>query len=375
MKKGMLMRIAIIPVILCCCITMQVTAQSNIKEGQNAFARYTKSNAFAELEKARKFSDDSYKLKRDSLSYRNNLLRALVYSSLAVADSSRKLKYTRDPIDETLLALNRLKDDRLNYENEPEISYIRKRLSNAFLMKANRALADGKSAEAMGLYRSVDSLNVADDAEVAHNMAVLSEKLGKKEQAITYYREFVNDRQLSRPEYILRLANLYEEVGNKGEMRQVLLTGRDQFPKNKDILFQLINTYANAGAYDAVVTLVDEALIHEPENLNLNYLAGYAYEVTGNRSQAEKLYKKVIVLDANHFDANFELGLLYLRDFLEDPNNESKKLIAQEYLLKANEINPNAVNALKSLAVFYNRTGDLVQLERVNSKLNQISLY
>ena len=77
----------------------------------------------------------------------------------------------------------------------------------------------------------------------------------------------------------------------------------------------------------------------------------------------------------DHFDANFELGLLYLRDFLEDPNNESKKLIAQEYLLKANEINPNAVNALKSLAVFYNRTGDLVQLERVNSKLNQISLY
>lgn len=368
------MRRVIIPVVLCC-IALQVAAQSNIKEGQNAFARYTKSNAFAELEKARKFSDDSYKLKRDSLSYRNNLLRALVYSSLAVADSSRKLKYTRDPIDETLLALKKLKDDRLNYENEPEISYIRKRLSNAFLMKANRALADGKSAEAMSFYHSVDSLSVADDAEVAHNMAVLSEKLGKKEQAISYYREFVNDRQLSRPEYILRLATLYEEVGNKGEMRQILLTGRDQFPKNKDILFQLINTYANAGAYDAVATLVDEALTHEPENLHLNYLAGYAYEVTGNRSQAEKLYKKVIVLDANHFDANFELGLLYLRDFLDDPHNEDKKLIAQEYLLKANEINPNAVNALKSLAVFYNRTGDLVQLERVNSKLNQISLY
>src|SRR5690606_25781950 len=153
---------------------------------------------------------------------------------------------------------------------------------------------------------------------------------------ISYYRGFISDRRLTKPEYIIQLARLYEETGNKSEMRQVLLTGRDQFPKNKDILFQLINAYANAGAYDAVVTLVDEALTHEPESVNLNYLAGFAYEVTGDKVRAEKLYKKVIILDANHFDANFELGLLYLRDFLDDPQNDNKKFVAQEYLLKAN---------------------------------------
>src|SRR5690606_9966735 len=83
-------------------------AQSDEKEGSNSFALYTKSGDFTLLEKARKFSDNAYKDHRDSITYKNNLLRALVYSSLAVADSNRKLKYTRDPIEEAEFALLRL---------------------------------------------------------------------------------------------------------------------------------------------------------------------------------------------------------------------------------------------------------------------------
>src|SRR5690606_19119762 len=77
-----------------------VYGQSNEKEGNNFFALYTKTGDFANLEKAKKFSDDAYKERRDSSSYRNNLLRALVYSSLSVADSNRRLKYSKDPIEE-----------------------------------------------------------------------------------------------------------------------------------------------------------------------------------------------------------------------------------------------------------------------------------
>src|SRR5690606_31264955 len=99
-------------------------AQSNLKEGNNNFARYTKSGDIKDLLEARKFADLAYKERRDSASYNNTLLRGLVYSSLAVADSNRTQKYVKDPIEEAEFMLSRLNDEQLNYENEAQINYL-----------------------------------------------------------------------------------------------------------------------------------------------------------------------------------------------------------------------------------------------------------
>src|SRR5690606_18445350 len=104
------------------------------------------------------------------------------------------------------------------------------------------------------------------------------------------------------------------------------------------------------------------------------YLLGFAYEVTGNREKAEAYYKKTLTLDPDDYNSNYELGLLYLKDFVKDTSDLEKQYVAQQYLLKANEIDPNAVNALKSLAVLFDKSGNSVQLERVNNQLNQINM-
>src|SRR5690606_25076157 len=153
-------------------------------------------------------------------------------------------------------------------------------------------------------------------------------------------------------------------------MLNTLLTGREQFPKDKEILFTLINTYMANEAYSAIVPLVDEAIAHEPENVNLNYIAGYANEMEGNDAVAKAFYEKVISLDANNFEGNFELGLMYLKEYIANPQDEEKQNKAQDYLLRANQIQPSEVRALKSLAVLYDQSGDIIQKERVNSILN-----
>ena len=94
--------------------TSSLFAQTPTKEAMNSFALYTSKREFSELEKARKNIDEAYKTRKDSLTYRNNLIRALVYSSLAFADSTRKLKYQKDPINEAVLSLNRLKSPKQN---------------------------------------------------------------------------------------------------------------------------------------------------------------------------------------------------------------------------------------------------------------------
>jgi Tfp pilus assembly protein PilF len=45
-----------------------------------------------------------------------------------------------------------------------------------------------------------------------------------------------------------------------------------------------------------------------------------------------------------------------------------------QHLSKANEIDPNQLKTLQSLAILYQYVGDEVQLQRVNNKINQLKL-
>jgi tetratricopeptide (TPR) repeat protein len=347
-----------------------VHAQSDEKEGSNNFAMYTKSGDFKLLENARKFSDNAYKDHRDSITYRNNLLRALVYSSLAVADSNRKLKYTKDPIEEARFALSKLNDDQLNYENQAQIIHIQRKLSNAYLILGKRALNNNKLEEAYNHFLEVDAFSES-GINVKHNLSVLSSRLDKPQEAVEYYEDYLESLNKLTPANVLILAELYSQAGNPTEQLNTLVDGLDIFPNDKDILFQTINIYADNGSYDAVVPLIDVAIKLDPENIKLNYLAGYAYEITGNRKLAAQYYETVIKLDDNNYNGNYELGLLFLRDYINNTSNVENFNQAEKYLLKANEIDPNSINALKSLAVLYEKSADTIQYERVKNQLNQ----
>lgn len=348
-------------------------AQSNLKEGNNNFALYSKSKDFKYLEAARKFADEAYKTKRDSASYRNNLLRGLVYSTLAFVDSNRTQSYSQDPVDVAVSALSKLTDRQFNYENEPEINYVRRSLANAHLIKAKRALASSNNEEALYQYLKVDSISRS-TIDVGHNLAVLNAKIGNTDAAIQRYQSMINQQETSAPAYIMELVALYRKKNDNRLVLNTLLTGREQFPENKEILFTLINTYLANNAYSAIVPLADEAISQEPENVNLNYIAGYANEMEGNIAVAKRYYEKVISLDNNNFEGNFELGLIYLKEYVANPGDTDIQNKAQEYLLRANQIRPSETNALKSLAVLYDQSGDIIQLERVNNILNQLTI-
>jgi tetratricopeptide (TPR) repeat protein len=349
--------------------SMHLLAQTPTKEAMNNFALYTSKKDFSELEKARKTIDDAYKTRKDSLSYRNNLIRSLVYSSLAYADSTRKLKYVKDPIEEAMFSFQRLKNPKLNDEHMPEINYVKKQLAKAHLIKANRALAFSLFPEAYRSFLSVDSLD-KDNFTVKYNLAVVSEKLGYYNRAIRYYEQLIKDKQRVHPDYYLALSNLYEATRNNIKSLEVLEEGRKAFPGNKDILFKEINIYTENGSFSTVEKLLDDALEMDPDNVSLNYLAGFTYESIQKKNKAEQAYKKMILLEQNSYEGHYALGLLYLDLYLNKKNKREVSL-ARRHLVKAGEINPNSVNVLKSLAILYSNTGNMIELQKVNNKLKQ----
>ena len=362
---------AITASILLLATSTTVVAQSNYKESSNSFAKYTNTGTFSELENAKKFIDAAYKTKRDSSSSKNNILRAMVYSSLAYADSTRKLKGDKDHIDVTLNALELLREkDRRNYENE--LTYVNQNLIAAYIFKANKEIEKGEFENAYNSFLQVERLGSKSD-DVVRNLAYLSAQAGKTKEAIGYYKTLINNAgQVDAITYIA-LAKLYKQDDNNQEYVNTLQIARQKYPSDKTILFLLIEAYASNKAYQAITPLIAEAIKHEPENQDLYYLGGFANENVGNIAEAKNYYKKLLEIDEYNYDANLALGLIFLNEFLQENSNLEAQYSAQDYLLKANGIQPYAVNALRGLALFYETTDDQEQLDRVNTLLNQLS--
>lgn len=350
--------------------SLTVEAQSNLKESSNSFARYSNTGDIKQLESAKKFIDEAYKTKRDTTSSKNNILRALIYSSLAYADSTQKIKTPIDPIDISKNALAKIRPKDLGYY-ESEVNYINQNLTAAYIYRANKAIAKKDFDNAYKSFLEVDKLG-AKSADITNNLALLASQAGKTDDAIVYYKSLIEHTDADVNKY-LALAKLYKQKGNNQLYLNTLQDARAKFEDNKEVLFLLIQTFAENKFYPAIVTIIDEAIKYEPNNIDLYYLGGYANENSNNIEASKKYYDKVLNLDENNFDANLALGLIYLNEFLSKPNNLEAQYNAQTYLLIANSVKPYAVNALKGLALFYEKTEDEDQLDRVNVLLNQLS--
>lgn len=365
-KKNSISFLLLLTGLLC---TNALMAQSNYREASNNFALYTQTGELKHLENAKKFIDASYKTRRDSSNRRMNVLRAMVLSSIAYADSTRTIKLNRDATELTYSTLNRLRPrDREIYESE--MAYIAQNLAASHIFRANKALQNREYDKAYQEFLQVNSLKKGDE-DVLYNLALLASQSGNIEQAIKGYHKVLEfDNRTSQQ--FLELAELYRRSQQSAERLSTLQSGRTAFPDSKEILFQLIEVYAQNKNYAAIVPIIDEALKYEPENIDLNYLAGYANEDLGHVEEAKGYYKKAVQLDQNNYEANLALGLIYLGDFLKDEQNLEAQYNAQTYLLKANEIKPYAVNALRSLALYYQNTQEDSQLDRVNMLLNRL---
>ncbi len=345
-------------------------AQSNFKEGSNAFALYTQTGELKNLENAKKFIDAAYLTRRDSSNTRVNVLRSMIYSSMAYADSTRSIKNPKDPIDITYDALSKIKTREFaNYTSE--MKYVKQNLAAAHIYNANKSLQKQDYASSYDNYLKVKSLNIA-GYDVTYNLALLAVQTQQYDAAVGYYDQILKS-QNARAEHYLELTDVYKRIGNKQAVLNTLQSARLKYPQSKAVLMNLVQEFAQNNEYKAIVPIIDEAIKYEPENIELNYLAGYSNETVGNIDIAKRYYQQVLQLNSNNYEANLALGLIYLQDFLRDENNGEAQYNAQNLLLKANEIRPYDVNALKSLSLYYEKSGDLAQLDRVRLLLNQLS--
>ncbi len=341
------------------------------KDAMNTLAKYSSSGNIKDLESARKLIDDAYKTKSDSSAFRNNLIRGLVYSTLARADSNLKLKYTKDPVDVTLHSLNIVRASKSASDASSQIGYIDDQLKHAYLYRASSSFKNRRFTEALKYFTILDSID-RNNFSITHNLALLHQELGNYSKSISYYEKLVS--QKPKPEYYLVLANLYESLGDEKSLLNTLKRGSEAYPANRDLIFKLINTLVTGSDYAGIAEFIERALKLDEFNVNLNYLAGFSNEITGNNAKAEEYYKAVLNINPNNYEGNYALGLLYLNLYLKDKTKSDMMYISKYYLSKANEIDPNELKSLTSLSLLYKHTGDKDELQRINNRINQLKL-
>jgi tetratricopeptide (TPR) repeat protein len=170
------------------------------------------------------------------------------------------------------------------------------------------------------------------------------------------------------------LSNLYESLNDEINTIRVLTAGSKAYPDNRDIVFKLINILLVRNDYKGIIKFTGQALKLDENNINLNYLAGFSYEMTGDVTKAEEYYKVILTINPNNYEANFALGLLYLNLYLKDKEQSGMMYISKYYLTKANEIDPNELKTLNSLSILFKNTGEKSELQKINNRINQLKL-
>jgi len=105
------------------------------------------------------------------------------------------------------------------------------------------------------------------------------------------------------------------------------------------------------GDYELGINLLKELEEEIPNNYNMYYLLGVAYQRTDNFVLAEINYKKAIDLKPNHFDAFLGLGITFQK--------QSQFSEAIKCLEEAINIDRNFVDAYNSLGYTYKLKGDI----------------
>lgn len=360
------------------CFTSSVAfGQSEaMKDVINNIAFYYKKDDLKYLAEAKKSVDGSFKTHADSLNLGKNVFRAVVYSSIVYIDSLNKLNQPDTLFLQTTKLVNRLLHNGKVYKFDAEINYIKGCLANVYLRKAFDNYSRNNYMQAIVNFKTAKSY-VPAAKEINGYLANIYYKSGNYPVAAAYYDTLLLAKK-PPVEYIQSASNIYRTLGDTTRALQIILNGIEDYPNDRYLLLEEANIYNNKKDYVRLKPLVDELLNGSPNDAELIFMAANCHDHLNDFDKAESLYQNAIELNSTDYPPVFNLGLLYLKkaSMTKNQNDYMANIDrSKNWLEKASEISPNNEVCLKALQMLYLQTGNNSQLNKVNSKLKQLTNY
>jgi len=229
------------------------------------------------------------------------------------------------------------------------------------------------SAEVAGMFEVVDTMAI-------FNAALCYEKSNNVDLAVARYKT-CGGHGYQVPNVYLFVANLLRQAGRVEEALIELQAARELFPREQSLIIEELNIYLEAKDFERAENNLKLAAEGDPTNEILWFSLGSVYDNLGKSEMAAEAYLKALELDANYFDANYNLGAMYFNEAvagINDANDmwkprmtkaesakqkeleeaaKAKFMEARPFLEAAHESNPEDIDTIRSLRDIYARTG------------------
>lgn len=374
------------------------------------------------LNKAKEAIDDASKDEKTQGEPKTWLYRAKIYQ--AAYENNLRMENEKQPMnvglnDRTLVAYQKAQTEDLfqaqaSYMKAKELDVkggygkeINQKLDEVAKHLENSAISNYNIKNfntALPLFQKAYETNVAlkgSDTTNISNIAVTAQKANKPQTAIDAYKKKLEGASAEASDYA-EIAKIYMSLGEPEMHQTYVAKGRERYPDNVSLLIEETNIYLKQNKTLEAVANLKAAIQRDPKNAQLYAVLANRYDIMANPKDdkgndlakpknyqeliagAEENYKKAIEINPEHFDALYNLGMLYNNvgaeivrkadDIMDDKKFKAESQRATEqfskaipYLEKVISINPddpNVDNAKTALKQAYIRTG---QTEKANS--------
>ena len=233
-----------------------------------------------------------------------------------------------------------------------------------------------KSINAAEIFDKIDSLGI-------YNAALSAEQLKKYSLAQEYYNRLIEIKYGGARIYSF-LANAYLKSGDTTKNFSTILTGREMYPEDHDLLIEELNYHIEHDQYKDALVILESELEKEPKNATYLFYKATVHDNLGEYDAAEVAYRKCLSVKPDYFDALYNLGALLFNKGLDISDSAYRSNEVDEALLeksrdyfrralphleKANEINEYDQTTLRSLQKIYSILGDDEGYQRVTHEL------
>jgi len=330
-----------------------VQAQNiNLNSAISYFDGYEKYNEVESLPKAKEKIDAAAANESTSGKYKTWFYRGKIY--LAMFDQTLKSemsKLTETDINKKIVAafnivpMNDVDEALKSFETEikldekkaygDEVSAKRRVIASNYSDKAYANLINKNYSDAITFYNKAydlkKTMSITDTAAV-NNMAISAVMLKDYNKAETYYKMLIGMKYKEERCY-LAMIQMYNEAGDTASARKAITNGVAAMPGSYTLLIEQINLSLRDGKSEAAINNINQALTKNPNNHELHLVLGQTYnKMAFPKNASDKDLSR---------PANF--------------NELIKK--AEDEFMKAVEIKPDYTVGLYSAGIFLNNLG------------------
>ncbi len=119
------------------------------------------------------------------------------------------------------------------------------------------------------------------------------------------------DANSTNPANYLTMVDLLRAAEDDARAIEIVKKGIERFPNNKELREKEFNLNIATGKNDEARKSLEEQVKREPNNPVYLKNLGILYDQSGEKAKAQEYYEKTLAIDANDYDANFNLGVLH----------------------------------------------------------------